>query len=77
MSRGSFNPPDDDDEDDAEAFLTRINDMLAGGDADWASETLEGIAETVERTGVVTPGQRTAIENIEDAITRKARRTRW
>ena len=33
----------------------------------WAAHTLEGIRETVERTGRVTDGQRSAVSNIENA----------
>lgn len=44
----------------------------------WAADTLEGIYETVERTGVVTEGQRRAIENIANARSRfRGGRSRW
>lgn len=33
----------------------------------WATSTLEGIAETVERIGYATDGQRRAIQNIRGA----------
>jgi hypothetical protein len=71
MARGSFNPGDMDP--DPEAFVKRIDDLLDGGDADWAEDTLTGIRETVTRTGQVTPRQEAAIDNIDDAITRKSR----
>lgn len=43
----------------------------------WASDTLEGIYETVERTGVVTEGQRRAVDNIANARSRFRGGSRW
>lgn len=47
-------------------FRERIEDLLETGDYDWARETLEGIYKTVEDTERVTPGQVTAVDNIEN-----------
>lgn len=52
---------------EAEEFLADIQTMLAGGEYDWAADTLEGIYTTVEATGSVTPGQRRAVQNIGDS----------
>jgi len=51
-------------------FLTEIEDLLSSEDYDWASDTLEGIYNTVEQRGFVTDAQRTAIENIAEAAER-------
>ncbi len=48
-------------------FLTEIEDLLSSEEYDWASDTLEGIYNTVEQRQVVTPGQRDAVENITAA----------
>lgn len=54
-------------------FILHIDGMLEEETDDgrwrygWASDTLLGIRETVERTGCVTEGQRQAVENIENA----------
>lgn len=47
-------------------FLERIEELLDTGDYDWARETLEGIYKTVEDSERVTPGQITAVDNIEN-----------
>jgi hypothetical protein len=45
-------------------FIVEIEDLLATGQYTWASETLEGIQDTVERSHRVTPGQRNAVAKI-------------
>ena len=47
------------------AFIGVIDDLLATGEYDWASDSLTGIRETVERSRRVTQGQRVAVERIE------------
>lgn len=47
-------------------FIAHIDEMLSDGFG-WAADTLEGIQETVGLTGRVTEGQRTAVDNIENA----------
>ena len=39
--------------------------------AGWAEDTLSGIAQTIEQTHRVTDGQKRAVRNIEDAISRR------
>lgn len=51
-------------------FSQEIEDLLATGRATFAESTLLSIQETVEKTHVVTDGQRRAVRNIEDAATR-------
>jgi hypothetical protein len=46
-------------------FSKEIDDLLATGRYTWAEDTLTGIQETVERTEVVSEGQRRAVTNIE------------
>lgn len=46
-------------------FIVEIEDLLATGEVAFASETLEGIQQTVERSHRVTAGQRRAVKNIE------------
>lgn len=48
-------------------FKSEIDEMLASDRYRWAEDTLSGIAESVERYQMVTPGQRRAIENIRAA----------
>jgi hypothetical protein len=47
-------------------FLVAIDDLLSTGLYTWAWPTLNGIRETVERTGVVTGAQRRAVQHIRD-----------
>ena len=49
-----------------EKFLTEIKGMLVGDQYEYAEDTLRGIMATVERTQMVTPNQRHAIENIQE-----------
>jgi hypothetical protein len=49
-------------------FLTRLEDLRADTDYEWASDTIEGIYTTVTESGRVTDGQLRAIDNIEDAV---------
>jgi hypothetical protein len=56
-------------------FVGTIGDLLAGGDYEWAADTLTGISETVERTRKVTLGQRQAVENI--VASKENRRDKW
>jgi hypothetical protein len=48
-------------------FSRAIDDLLATGTYTWAQDTLHGIQESVEKTEVVTEGQRRAVANIEGA----------
>jgi len=48
-------------------FCQKIIEMLAGGEFDWASGTLEGIHQSVEQYQSVTEGQRRAVRNIAAA----------
>ncbi len=61
---------------DAGAFLDRLHDLCTDRAYDWASDTIEGIADTVMRTGRVTEGQLRAIDNIETAVAERFR-TSW
>lgn len=54
----------DDPLDRAQRLLDLIDDHLATGQYDWARDTLEGIHETVERTGMATMRQQQAVEHI-------------
>lgn len=45
-------------------FQQEIDELLEGGTVDWASNTLKGIAQSVEQFQRVTPGQRQAVRNI-------------
>ena len=49
-------------------FIGTLDDLLEGGHADWAADTLGGIRETVVRTQRVTEGQRRAVLNIEARV---------
>lgn len=62
--------------DDAEAaaFIARIDELMEEWSTtrnepryEWASDTLEGIKESVRRSGRVTDRQRQAIDNIENS----------
>jgi hypothetical protein len=45
-------------------LLTLIEDHLRTGNYEWARDTLEGIAATVEETNRVTPRQQQAVEHV-------------
>jgi hypothetical protein len=47
------------------------NNILGDPDFDWATDTLEGIRETVEEKEHITDRQREAVENIEAAVERR------
>ena len=51
-------------------FLSRLEDLRADSTYNFASDTIEGIYETVRERGRVTAGQQRAIENIEDGAAR-------
>ena len=57
-------------------FLSRLEDMRADSDFEWASDSIEGIYTTVTASGRVTEGQLRAIDNIEDGARRHSR-GRW
>lgn len=61
---------DEHDEGDREwrEFVDELDDMLFDDDYSFASDTIEGIKGTVEKTHKVTEGQRTAIENIKNSV---------
>lgn len=48
----------------AEELVDVINRLLASGDYEWARLTLEGIQETLYRTGSRTRRQQSAVEHI-------------
>ena len=48
-------------------FAQTIHELLGSGEFDWASDTLGGIAASVEQYHTVTPGQRRAVENVQAA----------
>ncbi len=50
--------------DDPDYYRDLIDRLLATKDYDWCRETLEGIAETIERSERVTPRQKAAIDHI-------------
>jgi hypothetical protein len=47
-----------------------IDHLLCDGEHDWASDTLQGIQATVERTHQVTDAQRQAVDNIASGAER-------
>lgn len=47
-------------------FVSRIKGMLVGDEYLYAEETLRGILETVQQRGIVTEGQRAAIDRIAE-----------
>ena len=53
---------------DVETFLENVQAMINDDDHRyvWAFDTLDGIRETVSRTGHVTPKQSMAVSNIEE-----------
>lgn len=59
---------------EAVALLRQIDELLEDRAYEWAEDTLTGIQSTVERTGKCTDGQRRAVQNIEDARTRRSGR---
>lgn len=65
LSQLSREAPDKHEAELAELFLARIMDILDDGKCNWARDTLEGIHETVTKTGKITEGQRRAVNNIE------------
>ena len=50
---------------EVQAFQARITELLVGGKAAWAADTLEGIYATVARYNRVTTNQERAVDNIE------------
>jgi hypothetical protein len=56
---------------DADRLIEVIVDLLEMPDAQWAATTLEGIRDTVARTGYCTEGQQTAVKNIRAAVERR------
>lgn len=55
---------------DPEAWKRVIESMLDEKDYQFASETLEGIWETIDNTGRVTSGQINAVQNIRRSVDR-------
>ena len=49
---------------DTESFLDLLEGLTTDSGYNWCSDTLGGIYQTVEGSGVVTEGQRKAVENI-------------
>ena len=58
-------------------FLVEIEDLLATGLYTFATDTLEGIQETVERSHRVTPAQRHAVSNIAQSQEKRRRSRRY
>lgn len=56
------------------AMLDRIAEMRGSGYFNWADDTLRGIEDSIAGSGVVTAGQRSAVENIEESLNRRPRR---
>jgi len=50
--------------DEAKVFLSELHELLDDEGYQWAWPTIAGIRDTVEQLGRVSPGQRTAIDNI-------------
>ena len=48
-------------------FQQEIDELLESGRADWAADTLKGIAQSVEQYQSVTEGQKRAVRNIAAA----------
>lgn len=55
---------------ETESFLDMLEGLTTDSSYNWCSDTLGGIYQTVERTGVVTAGQRKAVENIMGKVER-------
>jgi hypothetical protein len=55
-------------------FSQEIDDLLYSGSYTWAEDTLTDIKATVERTQSVSPAQRRAVENIENARSNRGSR---
>ena len=49
---------------DNDYYIGLINNLLGTGSYEWCRPTLEGISETIARTGTVTLRQREAIDHI-------------
>ena len=49
---------------DVEKFLVHLEELVDDPSLQWARDTIEGITETIEKTRIVTSGQRDAIANI-------------
>ena len=60
---------------EAIALLQQIEDLRER--AAWAADTLDGIYQTVEKSGRATDGQRQAVQNIEDRVNTRYPRRRW
>ena len=58
----------------ASDFLAHLEDLSHDDQYRWALDTIEGISETVSKTGRVTLRQQTAIDNIVDSV---VSRPRW
>lgn len=48
-----------------EKLLSQIDELVSDPDYEWATDTLEGIQETVEERRHCTINQKTAVDNIE------------
>ena len=55
---------------EAKSFLGLLEELTSDSRYNWADDTLGGIYQTVEETGVVTKGQRRAVENIMGRVER-------
>lgn len=53
-------------------FVDRIDQMLDDDAMGWAFQTLDGIRGRVVATGIITPGQEAAVENIAATARRQA-----
>lgn len=60
----------------AQKLTAAIKGMLVGDEYEYAAGILKGILKTIAETGVVTPGQQTAVSNIADRPRRSTPRDR-
>ena len=60
----------------ARDFLDEVAELLGDARYNFATETLSGVWNTVERTGRVTPGQYTAVGNIRRGVEEQEERPR-
>jgi len=70
MDAAAESPSDD----EAQAFMERLEEMVGDSRFDWALDTIGGILETVRSSRRVSDRQREAINNIESAVERRENR---
>ena len=67
MPRIEFTQPNSA-EDDALDYLSRIDDMLCDERYEFASDTLSGIRDWIDKRHYITENQKQAIDNIEGSV---------